>query len=178
MRLHLSPSRFVRAQFLWLGLVVSTLVLTAAEAPKKVFNLEAGDAVVTLNAFSAQSGEQIVFPVEQVRGVATRSVRGEFAPAAALEQMLADSGLIAMRDAKTGALAVRRATPPPAPKETTRAEPSPTTRAENQPALAMDQVEVTGSRLRSILGEQGANPVITFDREFIEGSGITSLSDL
>ena len=185
MRLHLAPSRFFRAQFLWLGLVVSTLVLTAAEAPKKVFNLEAGDAVVTLNAFSAQSGEQIVFPVEQVRGVATRSVRGEFSPAAALEQMLADSGLIAMRDAKTGALAVRRATPPPAPKETTRAEPTPPTRAEDQRALAMTKFEVTDKRIDGLINkgllatdENAALHYSVITRLDIERMGATNIEEV
>ena len=185
MRLHLAPSRFFRAQFLCLGFVVSTLVLTAAEAPKKVFNLEAGDAVVTLNAFSAQSGEQIVFPVEQVRGVATRSVRGEFSPAAALEQMLADSGLIAMRDAKTGALAVRRATPPPAPKETTRAEPTPPTRAEDQRALAMTKFEVTDKRIDGLINkgllatdENAALHYSVITRLDIERMGATNIEEV
>src|SRR3954468_19657708 len=46
--------------------LLSAALASAAEAPKKTYNLPAADAVKTLKAFSEQSGEQIVYPVEQV----------------------------------------------------------------------------------------------------------------
>ena len=177
------PSNRLNCSLLLMIRVLTVIALAlitahAAEDAKRSYNLPSGDAAVALRQFAETSGKEVLFAAETMRGVRTPALRGDFTPHEAMTALLAGTGLVATPDAKTGALAVRRATPPPIPKETARAEPSPTTRAENQPALAMDQVEVTGSRLRSILGEQGANPVITFDREFIEGSGITSLADL
>ncbi|MFG6448111.1 TonB-dependent receptor plug domain-containing protein [Roseateles sp. BYS180W] len=42
----------------------------------------------------------------------------------------------------------------------------------------LDKVVVTGSHLRSLVGEQGAQPVLTLTRQDIERSGATTLADL
>jgi iron complex outermembrane receptor protein len=159
-----------------LGLAFFASVMTAAETPRKIFTLEAGDAVGTLKAFSEQSGEQIVYPVEQVRGVSTNRVRGELTPAAALDLMLANTGLVAKQDAATGDFAVSRSAPLPGPKETARADSTPTTRAESQQAIELDRFEVTGSRLKQTEVE-GFSPVIAFEAAFIERSGFGTLSE-
>lgn len=80
----------------------------AAEATKKTFKLPAGDAAVTLKRFSEQSGEQIVYPVDAVRGVQTNAVNGEFAASDALDRLVAGTELRIVRDEKTGAIAVNR----------------------------------------------------------------------
>lgn len=90
------------------GLVGSTF---AAPAPKP-FAIPAGEASETLRQFSTQSGEQIVYVLEQVRGVRTKAVSGDFAPLTALERMLEGTTLQATRDPDTGALAVGRRNPP------------------------------------------------------------------
>jgi hypothetical protein len=85
----------------------------AAAAPLpagKKFDLPAGDALATLQAFSRQSGEEIIYPVEQVRGVRTNAVQGEMSPRAALDRLLDGTGLSAVQDEKSEALAVRPAT--------------------------------------------------------------------
>lgn len=96
---------------------------TAKEAgPPKKFNLPAGDAVLTLQEFSRQSGEEIIYAIDQVRAIRTNGVNGELGARAALERMLDGTGLTAVQDEKTGALAVkpasRRGTPPPGAKVT------------------------------------------------------------
>ncbi len=162
-------------------LTVSALVVIAAHAAedaKRSYNLPTGDAAVALRQFAETSGKEVLFAAETVRGVRTPALRGDFTPQEAMAALLAGTGLVAMPDAKTGALAVRRATPPPSPKETARAEPSPTTRAENQAALAMDQVEVTGSRMRINSGEQPTQPVLTFTSADIERTGASDLGQL
>ncbi|MFL6604468.1 MAG: TonB-dependent receptor domain-containing protein [Steroidobacteraceae bacterium] len=77
-------------------LALALLVSLPARATSKVqtFHIEAGDATLTLNEFSRQSSLQLLFDYNIVRGRKTRAVRGEYAPAAALEQMLADTGLV------------------------------------------------------------------------------------
>lgn len=53
------------------------------------------------------------------------------------------------------------------------------TPAATDPAtVQLAPVEVTGSRIRSILGEQGINPLLTFTRPEIEQSGVTTLAEL
>jgi len=89
----------------------------------------AGDAITTLRQAAQQAGVEIMFPAETVRGVRTGAVKGDYTPKAALEQMLSGSGLVAMQDAKTGALAVRKDSDPNgqgvAPKATKRRPPGP-----------------------------------------------------
>lgn len=84
----------------------------AVAAEVRHFEIAAGDAATTLRIFAAQSGEQLVYPVDRVRGVQTHAVRGDLAPQAALEQMLAGTTLSAVQDRQTGALAVGRAPVP------------------------------------------------------------------
>ncbi len=180
--MNLSPRSFWR--MLGSALLLPFLVLAAfaAETPRR-FDLPVGDAAQTLKRFATQAGSEIVFSPEQVSGVATRSVLGDFAPRAALDLMLADTGLTATQDAKTGAIAVRRA---PVALETRAdaaapADPDATggfTGRVEAGIVQLEKVEVTGSRIRSILGEQGINPVLTFTRVDIERSGVTSLADL
>ena len=102
------PFRFTGRLRGWLLVwsAVATLT-TAVSAAKRNYAVPAGDATKTLKLFSEQSGEQIVYPVDQVRGVKTNPVAGEFTAREALDAMLARSGLIAVQDEVSGALAVK-----------------------------------------------------------------------
>ncbi len=107
----------LRARFAVACLLALPFALPASAADaKKSYALPAGDAAATLKAFSEQSGEQIVYPVDQVRGVSTNAVSGEYTAGDALQKLLAGSGLNVVRDDKTGAYAIT-----PAAKATTTA---------------------------------------------------------
>jgi len=80
----------------------------ADSSVKKNFNLPAGDAVSTLKVFTDQSGDQILYPAEQVRGVQTNPVHGELTNRDALDAMLANTDLVVVQDKETGALVVRK----------------------------------------------------------------------
>ncbi len=109
----------------------------AAEAPRKNYDLPGGDAAATLKRFAADSGEQIVFMIDTVRGVKTNAVKGEFTAREVLERMVSNTGLVVVRDDKTGALMINRvvtngrqspdAMPPP---QTRAAEPKTLTTGE------------------------------------------------
>jgi catecholate siderophore receptor len=86
--------------------------LFAAEATRRNFAIEAGDASSSLEAFSEQAATQIVYLVDEVRGVRTNGVRGELTPREALDRMLAGTPLVATQDGRNGALAVKRSTTP------------------------------------------------------------------
>src|SRR5690606_29231325 len=77
---------------------------------RRSFNIPAGPAEETLKVFSSQSGSGLIAGTEAVKGVRTLPVRGSFTAEEALDQMLADSGLVVVRDEKSGAFTVRRET--------------------------------------------------------------------
>jgi iron complex outermembrane receptor protein len=86
------------------------VLLWADDGARKNYDLAAGDAAETLPQFVRQSGEEIVYMVDRVRGVRTNAVRGEFSSHSALEQMLAGTELKAVADARSGAITVQRMT--------------------------------------------------------------------
>lgn len=72
------------------------------------YDLPAGDANATLRLFAKQSGQQLVYLVDAVRGERTRAVSGAHTPLEALERMLVGTDLIVRRDPATGAMTVVR----------------------------------------------------------------------
>lgn len=97
---------------LFAGLVVTAC--RAAESPRREFQIPAGDAATTLAEFGRQSGEQLVYLIDNVRGHQTQPVVGAFTPLTALQVMLAGTGLVVHRDGLNGPITVSRrlATPP------------------------------------------------------------------
>lgn len=87
---------------LWLLLPV----LAGAKEAETDFDLPRGDAEATLKLFVQQSGEEVVYLVDPVRGVQTAAVRGRFTAYAALRRMLDGTMLRVTKDAASGALAV------------------------------------------------------------------------
>jgi iron complex outermembrane receptor protein len=91
----------------------SLLFLCArAEEAKKSYNLPAGDAASTLKLYSEISGRETLFAAEVVRGVQTKAVKGELEAQQAITTMLEGTGLVAVSDKASGALAIRRITDP------------------------------------------------------------------
>ncbi|MSU49875.1 MAG: TonB-dependent receptor [Opitutus sp.] len=104
----------------------------AGEAARKSYDIAAGDAVSTLKRFADESGRQVVFLVDAVRGVTTNPVRGEYTMREALTRLVADTGLVVAEDAKSGALMVNRlasreSPPQPEPKTKTQSMKTPRT---------------------------------------------------
>lgn len=97
-------------------------------ASPKSYNLPGGDAATTLKRFADDSGEQIVYLVENVRGQQTNAVVGEFSARDALDRMLAGTTLVASQDPATGAIVVgRKRSPQPPAKSSGTVPPAPRT---------------------------------------------------
>jgi hypothetical protein len=94
-----------------LSALAFTVAVQAASTSKKNFSLPAGDAATTLKSFADQSGEQILYPAELVRGTKTNAVSGELSAREALDAMLANTGLVIVQDKESGALAVKKSGP-------------------------------------------------------------------
>jgi len=95
------------------GLLAAPLASSAAgAAAKKAFDIPAGDVVLALKAFSAQSGAQVIYPEEQIEGAKTNALKGAFTPVDAIDRLLAGTKLKAAYDQGSGSFAVSRAPVP------------------------------------------------------------------
>lgn len=165
---------------LGLNAALPSVALAKDGEATKSFNLPAGDAAQTLKQFAAQAGREIVFSPSAVATVKTNEVKGDLAPKQALDALLADTGLAATQDAKTGAFAVRKDSLPNAervaqtattPKDQSKVEAS---------KIVLDAFEVMGSRVLNMdkpRSRDDAQPYVVFNRQSIEQSGATSIED-
>ena len=90
-----------------------TMNLGNAAEPLRKFDVPVGEAVVTLKRFALPAGREIVFAPKSVAGIRTQAVQGQFTASDALNQMLRETGLVATQERRSGAFAVRLASPPP-----------------------------------------------------------------
>lgn len=168
------------------------LCLGAAMAETKSFDIPAGPAVDSLKKFTIQSGDsdRLLYSSTMLDGISTNSVKGRFEAFEALQQMLTGTGLVAVRDAKTGAFAVRKETPAES-KNAARATPAsrgrPLTRdgkveadEGGEKVIKMDTFEVFAGRTLNMdisRSRDDALPYVVFNRTDIQQSGATSVED-
>ena len=84
--------------------LATTLTARAAE-----FNVPSGDLEAALNAYSAQSGVQLMVSSKAVKGIQTHGVRGELPPNVALSRILSGTGFVPTHDAGGGLTIVKGA---------------------------------------------------------------------
>ena len=176
---HFPFMRTLRLLFsaLTLGGVLASSGRAAAEN-KKVYDLPAGEAAAALQRFAEASGRETLFAADAIRGVRTAALRGEFSAQEALDTLLANTGLTARPDAKTGAFAVTKQGA--AEKNGARRPAEPGVPAVAAPKVAplvkMDQYEVLGSRIRRAEVD-GPSPVSTYTMDDIRATGAMNLAD-
>lgn len=142
---------------------------SAAESARQNYQLPAGDAASTLRAFSKQSGEQIVYPVDAVRGVRTQAVSGELGAREALERMLEGTNLVVVQDSATGALAVQT-------REAAERNAQTMPATDLRPAVKLAEYRVLGTRIRQT-DTAGPSPVSVYDADYIRATGALTLAD-
>jgi iron complex outermembrane receptor protein len=158
------------------SLVVAPLAWgAAADAPRR-FDVPAGTAAEAIRQFSAQAGVEVLFPTDAVAGVKTQAVRGDLTPRAALERMVAGTALNVVHDAATGALGLRASTS--TPEKNVSRPVAPASAQATGPAVTLEAVEVTGSRLRGLLAGATAQPMMTIDAAQIDRIGAQSIGDV
>lgn len=101
-------SRLFPALLLILLVCLSLHRLGGAEMAARAFAIPAAPAEVTLETFSEQSGAQVIYLLEDVRGVTTNPLQGRLAIGEALERLVGGTALRAERDGKTGAYVIKR----------------------------------------------------------------------
>lgn len=100
------------ALLLGLACLLLSPLAHGAENAKKSFDIPDGDALATLKQFSAQGEARLLYSVDAVRNVKTNAVKGAFTPRDALQQLVANTGLVVTENAKDGALALSRGSTP------------------------------------------------------------------
>lgn len=122
----MKKSRFRKS--VWAGLIALSIsgVTQASD-----FSVPAGDLGPALDAYIRQSGVQLIYRVEEVKGLQTAGVDGALSADAALAQLLAGTDLQVTRD-ESGAMAVGRA---PVAVEGGSADPKAESPAAIDPAL-------------------------------------------
>ncbi|MBL9207611.1 MAG: TonB-dependent receptor [Opitutaceae bacterium] len=141
---------------------------------RKTYDLPADNADKALRRFSEQAGIQVLFPTEITRDVRTAAIKGNLTVREALDQMLAGTGLVAVQDSRTGALTVRRE----GPAEKNGASPVATGTIASGPTVRMEEIAVTGTRIRANSGEYPVQPLLTFSSLDIERTGAANLGQL
>lgn len=181
--MSLSIPPFPRRVFAFACLMFAAVALCASE-PVRPFAIPAGEAAQTLKQFAQQAHREIVFSPATVAGVTTNAVQGEFAPEKALEAMLAETGLVATRDAKSGAFAVRRADVAEEKNDPSRRTDVPAARVDGGvvqfEAYRVDARKVDGLINRGLLqaGEHAPLYHDVFSRADIERLGVSSMEEL
>jgi hypothetical protein len=180
----------------WLACSFALLSFAAQAAESKVsFDVPGGEAKPMLRQFAAQAKREIVFAIESVDRIRTNAVKGEMTAQEAINQMLANTGLVAAQDPKTGAFAVRKGDSVES-KNVPRAARTASDRPDNDRDVRGEQaIELTpftvsasndvgylarntlaGTRLDTALSDV-ASQISVMTPEFLEDIAATSLED-
>src|SRR5690606_37047672 len=175
----LKPSRPRRV--LLLSLACSTALAAQAQAPIGVrVDVPAGDLATALDTWSRQSGTQLVYRADLVRGARSAGVR-DLPADQALDKLLRGSGFSARRDGSGAVLIVQQevlaqATGTPAPASMPARPPAPAPAAAPQ-VSNLEAIQVTGSRIARAQIE-GPAPITVISAEQIRAAGLTSVPDV
>ncbi|HOZ23716.1 MAG TPA: TonB-dependent receptor [Thermomonas sp.] len=174
----MKPSRPLRALLLSLA-CTAALAAQAQTAPR--VDIPAGDLAAALDAYARQSGTQLVYRADQLRGARSPGVQGQPASPQALDALLKGSGYRAQRDGSGAVVIVPQAAAKPAAAAPARpraaqAAPPPSTPADT-PVTDLQTVQVTGSRIPRAQVE-GPAPITLITAEQIQAAGLTSVPDV
>jgi outer membrane receptor protein involved in Fe transport len=131
------------------------------QAPQS-FDIAGGDLKSALDAYVAQGGVQLIYKVDDVKGFATRGVKGALPPQEALARILEGTPLVTRRG-DDGAIVVHTAAPV-------------VTRPTTEEPQSLDSVTVTATRRREPVREVPMQ-VNVMKAETLERAGAKNLAD-
>ena len=174
----MKPTRPLRVLFLSLACSAAL----AAQAQGIRIDIPAGDLASALDAYGRQTGTQLVYRADLLKGARTRGAQGQFDARDGLDRLLRDTGFRAQRDASGAVLVVPAATPRQAPSPTPAARQATAQAPAPQPPAAppvtdLQAVQVTGSRIPRAQVE-GPAPISVITAEDIQAAGFTSVPDV
>lgn len=171
-------TRLFRATLLALACTASLAVAAQADVAKSL-DIPGGDLVAALSALAKQSGVELIYRADQLRGVRTKGVKGTLTAQDALAQLLKDSGFAMRRDA-SGAIVIVRGTnaAPPRPSGRGASKSADAGSEDKGKNRELETVVVVGSRLAAASPGESIVPVKMITREEIERSGASSIAQV
>ncbi|WP_433933410.1 TonB-dependent receptor domain-containing protein [Brevundimonas diminuta] len=140
------------------ALAISGAAHAQPQTPAQInFSIPAGPLGAALNTYASQAGRQLMFTSGQVAGRRTPGLSGRMTADAALDQLLAGSGLVAVQSS-SGAWVLQRA-----PKD------------QLAEAVVVDDVVVTGTLLRG--PGDTPSPVTVIRRDDLDRTGRATIAD-
>lgn len=135
------------------------------------FSIPAGSLHDALNALASQSGITVLYSPALVAGKTSRGLSGRYTSAQALRRLLKGSGLEA-EDVGNSTYTLKQAS---VPKQEPQAGTSKATAAAEPKIQELEQVAVTGTRIR---GVQPSSPVVMISQEDMRLAGDNNLGDV
>jgi len=129
-----------RMKYLTTLMATSACVVFVSTAMAQDFNIPRGDLKSALDAYSAQTGSEIMYASSTIKGAVTSGVKGNLSSDAALSQLLKGTGFVVRHD-PSGAIGIDRANQSVvdiAPMQLAQAAPQ---------RAAVETVTVTSSKL-------------------------------
>jgi outer membrane receptor protein involved in Fe transport len=167
--------------------VVAAETMAAMESAKVRYDIPAQPLVDALTQFGVQSRRQLMFDPDAIPARMVPAVQGVYTAREALNILISDSGLTYSVDDKNTIIVRRAARISSAPaistsaawaQSTAESERDRAPEAEssrlNEQIAEVQELIVTGSHIR---GAQSASPVQSYDREFIERTGVATTRD-
>ncbi|MDT9600312.1 TonB-dependent receptor [Sphingosinicella rhizophila] len=145
----------------------------AAAAERQRYNLSSGNAAQRVQALAVQSGVQVMAPQEDLSGITTRPVTGEYTPVEAFRQMLGGTGLEVVANGEDTVIIRRASLAAQNPQYNDSADPMAMPGTE-QAEEAEQDIVVTGSRIRRP-GYDTLESTFVTDSELIEQRGYTNV---
>ncbi|HEY5758357.1 MAG TPA: TonB-dependent receptor [Steroidobacter sp.] len=149
-----------------LFLACSTVLSAHAAEPGRL-DIPAGELVAALETLAKQSGAELMYNPEQLKGLRTPGIHGNLSLQEAVTKLLEGTALKLSVD-ETGALLIAPA------REQTTASKEPTASVEDRPVV-LDEIVVTGSNIRGAAAE--SSPVRIYGREDIVASGASTAQE-
>jgi len=157
-------SNLFRGVVLALACCVSMAASAQPDEPRRL-DIPAGELIDALDVLARQSGAELIYRADQLRGVQTRGARGRLSVEAALELLLEGSGLTVRKDPSGAILIVRQdqQASPDSSSDESRDD------AADSGAVEIDALVVTGTHIRNV--SPVGSPVLVLDAEDIRRSG-------
>ena len=169
---------------LMLTLACSAALAAQAQTTARTrIDIPAGDLATALGELGRQSGAQVIFRADQMRGLRSDGAQGEMTADEALQRVLRGSGFAARRDSSGALVIVKQPAAQPAPAPARRpASPPQAAQAAPEPAQAaapteLQTVEVVGSRIRRAEIE-GPAPITVVTAAEIQAAGFTTVPEV
>lgn len=160
-----------------LALACSASMAAMAQGAPQPVDVPAGDLATAIETLRKQTGSQILFRADQLKGLRTQGVRGTLPAEEALERLLEGSGFRTQRD-PSGAILITAPKQQQQPEPEARSRQAPATSKAGSDPVNMPTIMVTGARSLNMditRTQDDPQPYVVFQREQIERSGATSI---